>query len=166
LTAAAPAVASEPVPFARAIQPVLKASCYQCHGPERHEAGLRLDSRAALLKGGAGGPALVPGRSAHSRLVQRLLGQGGGPRMPLGFAPLPKAQIDRIRAWIDQGAVWPEVADARRHWAWIKPIRRALTKARNATWVRNPIDQFVLARVEREDVKNSPEAARGMLIRR
>ena len=58
------------------IQPVLKASCYQCHGPERREAGLRLDSRAAVLNGGAGGPAIVPGRSAQSRMVQRLLGQG------------------------------------------------------------------------------------------
>jgi uncharacterized protein DUF1553/uncharacterized protein DUF1549/cytochrome c len=160
------AATNEPVQFARDIQPVLKASCYQCHGPERHEAGMRLDSRTAALRGGAGGPAIVPGRSAQSRMVQRLLGQGGGARMPLGFAPLPKAQIDLIRAWIDQGAVWPEVADARRHWAWSKPVRPALPKVSNAAWVRNPIDRFVLARLEREGLKPSPAATRGMLIRR
>src|SRR5689334_9366799 len=65
LTAATSVAAAGPVQFAREIQPVLKASCYQCHGPERHEAGLRLDSRAALLKGGANGPAIVPGRAAE-----------------------------------------------------------------------------------------------------
>jgi hypothetical protein len=166
LAAVAPALAAEPVSFAREIQPVLKASCYQCHGPERQEAGLRLDSRAALLKGGASGPAVVPGREAESRLVRRLLGQGGGARMPLGFAPLPKATIDRIRAWIDQGALWPDATDARKHWAWIAPVRPALPTVRDIRWARNPIDRFVLARLEREGLKPSPPAERGTLIRR
>jgi mono/diheme cytochrome c family protein len=164
--APSPTGASSRVQFERDIQPILKASCYQCHGPDRQEAGLRLDSRAAAMKGGTGGPAMVPGQSVESRLLQRILGQGGGARMPLGFAPLSRPQIDLIRAWIDQGAVWPEGAGSRQHWAWHRPVRPPLPKVTKSAWVRNPIDRFVLARLEREGLQPSPAAPREALIRR
>src|SRR5205823_3333249 len=93
-------------------------------------------------------------------------GHGRGPRMPLGFAPLPQAEIERIRAWIDQGAVWPESPDPRKHWAWMSPVRPALPRVKKAHWTRNPIDRFVLARLEGEGLKPSPAAERGTLIRR
>jgi len=155
------------VDFNRNILPLLKASCFQCHGPARQEAGLRLDTRAALLKGGISGPAVIPGKSQQSRLVQRLRGLGGKARMPLGFAPISQEQIAQISAWIDQGAVWPEKPGAgARHWAYLKPIRRTPPKVKLKAWVRNPIDNFVLARLEKERLRPSPEAPKEALLRR
>jgi hypothetical protein len=90
---------------------------------------------------------------------------GGKPRMPIGFAPLSPQQTELIRAWIDQGADWPEGA-GEKHWAYINPVRRALPKVKNAAWVRNPIDNFVLARLEKEGLQPSPQASREILIRR
>jgi hypothetical protein len=153
------------IDFFREIQPVLKASCFQCHGPARQEGGLRLDTRAFALKGGASGPTLVPGKSRQSLLVQRLLGHGGKPRMPLGFAPFRKERIARIAAWIDQGADWPP-RPVGKHWAYLKPVRRTPPKVRLKSWVRNPIDNFVLARLEKEKLRPSPEAPKEVLIRR
>src|SRR5882724_11241220 len=81
------------VDFAHDIEPVLKAHCYQCHGGDQKQGGLRLDGRAQMLQGGASGAAVVAGSAGKSLLVERLLGQGGKTRMPLGFAPLTEAQI-------------------------------------------------------------------------
>ncbi len=153
--------------FFRDIQPLLKASCYQCHGPTRQEAGLRLDRKADALKGGASGPALIPGQSQKSLLIQRLLGADGKPRMPLGFAPLSSEQTTLLSAWIDQGAAWPGSPGAHaRHWAYLKPIHYAPPKVRLTAWVRNPIDNFVLARLEKERLHPAPEAPKETLIRR
>jgi mono/diheme cytochrome c family protein len=148
----------------REVLPILKASCFQCHGPERQSGGLRLDTRAFALKGGLSGPAITPGSGKASRLLQRLQGVGGA-RMPLGFAPLSPEQIARISAWIDQGAVWPADLN-RKHWAYVKPVRPAVPKVKTKAWVRNPIDAFVLARLEKEGLKPSPEAPKGVLLRR
>jgi hypothetical protein len=153
------------VDFAREVLPALKASCLQCHGAERQAAGLRMDSRAFLLKGGVSGTALLPGKSKASLLVQRALGIGGKPRMPLGFAPLSPEVMAKLAAWIDQGAVWPESVNAK-HWAYVKPVLPKTPVVKNKTWVRSPIDAFVLARLEKEGLKPSPEASRETLLRR
>ena len=100
------------VDFARDVEPILQTRCIRCHGPDRQERGLRLDTWTGALRGGEDGPVVRPGRSADSKLVQRLLGQIE-PRMPYQDAPLPPEQVASIRAWIDAGAPGPESCEDR-----------------------------------------------------
>jgi hypothetical protein len=136
---------------------------------------LRLDVKRLALKGGLGGAVIVPGNSKDSRLLHRVLGLNGERRMPLGGEALTAAEIELIRRWIDEGAAWPEGGQSRisnleseipKHWAFVKPERPAPPAVKNAAWVRNPIDRFILARLEREGLKPSPEASKEALIRR
>ena len=110
------------VDFATQIEPILREQCYECHGEKKGRGKLRLHIRDLALKGGATGPLLVPGNSAKSYLVQRLLGEGGEDQMPLDKDPLSAEQTALIRAWIDQGAEWPATPGAtprrRRHRRW------------------------------------------------
>ncbi len=164
--------------FVRDIQPILQAHCYECHGTQKTKNGLRLDVRASALKGGDNGPAIVPGDSGHSLVIRRLLGLDGEERMPKDKDPLAKAEIELIRAWIDQGAVWPESADApatnaaaappqlAQHWAYRAPVRPQLPSVKNAAWAKTPIDRFILARLEREGLAPSAEAQFETLVRR
>jgi hypothetical protein len=99
---------SNRVDFKCDIAPIFQASCVACHGAERPLGQLRLDSETAMRRGGISGNVIVPGKSGESLLVRRLLGQGGAPRMPMGADPLPKAKLELIRAWIDQGAFTAE----------------------------------------------------------
>jgi hypothetical protein len=153
--------------FVRDIQPILSTRCTPCHGPDTQQSQLRLDSRTAALRGGLSGPVIVPGKGGESLLLQRLTGKLQ-PRMPFQLQPLPAADIDKIRAWIDAGATGPEDAApvARKHWAYVKPARPEPPLVKNAGWVRNPIDRFVLARLEAEGLAPSPEADRTTLARR
>ncbi len=159
-----------PVDFVRDVLPVFKASCHKCHGVEKPRGQLRLDARALALRGGVSGKVILPGRAAESRLVQLLQSADPEERMPSKAAPLPKEKIDLIRAWIDQGAEWPEAASAdaavERHWAHVKPVRPALPAVGDAGAVRNPVDAFILARLEREGLAPSPEAPKEKLLRR
>ena len=109
----APRASSPPAPspipqakltFAHDIAPIFQKNCLPCHGGEKPQGGLRLDSEANALKGGESGKSIIPGNSAKSPLVKRLLGEGEDDRMPAGADPLPPAQIKLIRAWIDQNA--------------------------------------------------------------
>ncbi len=94
---------AEPVDFATTIHPILVSRCLNCHIGAKAPAGLALGSRAEMIKGGANGPAVIPGDSEKSLMVRRILGQGGA-RMPLGSAPLSAEEIAAIRKWIDEGA--------------------------------------------------------------
>ncbi|KAG8526102.1 uncharacterized protein KY384_000095 [Bacidia gigantensis] len=152
--------------FVRDIQPIFKARCYACHAGTQKQGGLRLDTRAFAMQGGAGGRAFAPGSSVKSLMLTRLTGQDGKPRMPLGFAPLSEKQTALIRAWVDAGAAWPESGLVSRHWAYIPPSRPAVPKVKNTAWVRNPIDVFTLARMERVGLQPSPEADKITLLRR
>jgi mono/diheme cytochrome c family protein len=164
------------VDFTRDIQPILESRCYSCHGPKSTAKGLRLDLRAAAMQGGESGAAILPGNSDQSLLVRRLLGLDGQSRMPKTGDPLSEPQIALIRAWIDQGAPWPErrlTASASasgpehsQHWAYRSPTRPPLPAVGHAAWVRTPIDRFVLARLEKEGLAPSPEAPLEMLVRR
>ncbi|MEP6755827.1 MAG: PSD1 and planctomycete cytochrome C domain-containing protein [Chthonomonadales bacterium] len=154
------------VEFNSEILPILKAHCYECHAGEKNAGGLRLDNRASAFKGGAGGPSLVAGNPAKSPLLDRIMGLGGKPRMPIGFAPLTDAQTVLIKTWIAQGADWPDASRAKKHWAYINPVKPAIPTVRNAAWIRNPIDSFVLSRIEKAGLKPAPEADRTTLIRR
>jgi hypothetical protein len=167
----APLSIAAPIDFAAQIQPILKQNCYDCHGPQKQKGKLRLDSRELALSGGGSGPAIVPGDSAHSYLVKRILGEGDEDRMPIKRDPLSAEQIAMIKAWIDQGAKWPDEANIagasiNKHWAYQKPVRPELPKVNDATWPRNAIDSFILARLEHEGLHPSPEADRVTLIRR
>src|SRR5262249_3517242 len=113
------------------------------------------------------GPALVPGKADASELYRRIvLPKGHAEIMPACGEPLTRAQADLIRDWINQGAPWPDNLQVARHWAYVKPVRPTPPAVRNATWPRNAIDHFILARLEKEELAPSPEASPEQLIRR
>src|SRR5947208_1774096 len=132
--------------FSRDVLPILSNHCFQCHGPDAkaRKAELRLDTADGALR--ADEPVIVPGKSSDSELVRRIAHGDTKKRMPPPQAnkPLSAAQIDILKRWIDAGAKWG------RHWAFEPPRRPPLPAVRNAAWVRNPIDHFVLARLEAE----------------
>jgi mono/diheme cytochrome c family protein len=158
-----------PIDFATQIQPIFDDNCVRCHGPNVQQNQLRLDSLAGLMQGSLHGKVVIPGNSKDSPLLRRLLGLDE-PRMPFGSPPLRTEKIDLIRAWIDQGA--PGVESARRlgakttHWAFVKPVRPIVPEVKHKAWVRNPIDAFVVSRLEKEGLSPSPEADKETLIRR
>ena len=159
------------VEFVKDIQPILAKHCYECHGPQKQKSELRWDVKQTALKGGASGPAIVPGKSAESLMIQLVSGIKSDLVMPQKGDRLTRAQIGLLRAWIDQGANWPDgvdpkYADKRDHWAFKAPVRPAEPKVKNKKWVRNPIDTFILARLENQKLSPSPEADRVTLIRR
>jgi hypothetical protein len=160
------------VDFARDIRPILEERCYSCHGPEKQKSGLRLDRKASALKGGESGPVIQPGKSAESKLIQLVSGADPEKVMPAKGPRLTVQQVTLLRAWIDQGAVWEEelfaaVKRARTpSWA-LQPLQRPeLPKVRRRSWARNPIDLFVLARLEQTGLEPAPEADRATLLRR
>src|SRR5438128_1858357 len=113
--------AASGVDFVRDIQPILKTSCYECHGPAKQKGKLRLDAKPLALKGGKSGPVIVPGNSEKSGLIERLTTGSDDDRMPQDKDALPAEQIALIRRWIDQGAPWPDSASAagakiEKHW--------------------------------------------------
>jgi hypothetical protein len=162
--------AAPPVDFASQVQPVFEKSCYACHGAKLQMGGLRLDVKASALAGGQSGPVIAPGKSAGSVLYQRITAASDQKRMPMGGKPLEASQISTIREWIDEGAKWPDAAitqaPEKKHWAFIPPQRPELPVVRNEAWSKNPIDRFILARLEKEKLAPSPEADRVTLLRR
>lgn len=160
------------VDFRREIQPILRRACISCHGSEKRKGGLRLDNGAEALKGGNSGPVIVPGRADESRLFQLISGKDAELAMPPRGDKLAKSEIDRIRVWINQGAQWPRdatlatEATAKQHWSF-QPIRHPAVPAIASSFpIANPIDAFVLARLEAEKITPSPEAERATLLRR
>ncbi len=160
------------IDFARDVKPLLGKHCWSCHGDKKQESGLRLDSRAALLKGGDLGHAVTLGKSADSRLIQFVAAVDPKKLMP------PDGEGDRLsaeavgilRAWIDRGCVWPETdssaAAKNSHWAY-QPLKRGTPPTvMRADWIANPIDRFVLAELEKRRLSPSPAADRHTLIRR
>ncbi len=161
--------ASAKVDFLRDVQPIFAEHCYQCHGPDEQEAGLRLNLRDKALAGGDSGVWFVPGKAGESEIVRRVTA-GDDERMPPADAqakPLSAAQIETIESWIDAGAEWPEAnAAGSNHWAFQPIERRPAPSVKEEAWVRNPIDRFVLARLEARGIAPSPEADRYTLIKR
>ena len=152
------------VDFAREVRPILSDNCFSCHGPDEatRQRGLRLDVHEGLFedRGRLGGPVVVAGNAADSRLYQRLVTESSRLRMPRGGDALTDEQIETLRLWIDQGAAWES------HWAFIPPERPAVPPVSDPEWVRNPIDNFVLARLDGEGLGPSAEADRATLLRR
>jgi hypothetical protein len=139
----------------RQAQAILSESCFSCHGPGQQMAGLRLDIGVRAV--------VTPGHSADSLLMKRVNGTDGLARMPMSAPALSPDKIATLAKWIDAGAVLPATG---RHWAFIPPVRPAVPSVSRAAWVRNPIDAFLLARLDREGMKPSPETDRATLLRR
>lgn len=172
-TDAIPPSVGRQVEFDREVRPIFTKSCYRCHGPKGQKGGLRLHVKAAALAGGDNGPAIEPGKGAESRLIRFVAGVEEDHVMPPDGAGerLTAEQIGILRAWIDQGAPWPDsTADAKTtvtdHWAFQKPVRPELPAVKNTAWPRTAIDRFILARLEKEGLSPSAEAERTTLIRR
>ena len=172
-----PAAVEREVDFVKDIQPILRARCYSCHGRELDEAELRLDLKAAALGGGDSGKVILPGRSADSLLIQLVAGvDPDGRIMPPEDEgeSLSGDQVALLRAWIDQGAKWPEEADTvvdvrtrgSDHWAYqpIAPVPPPDVEAND--WVHHPIDRFVRARQEEASIDERPAATPRELVRR
>ena len=158
--------------FETRVRPVLAEHCFSCHGAKIGQSGLRLDTRAGLIRGGARGPALVAGHPERSRLIQAVRHEGALKMPPAG--QLSANQIAALEDWVRSGAQWPvirtgDVARASRpvaHWAF-RPVRRpAVPAVRTPSWVRTPVDAFILARLETKGLNPSPPADRRTLIRR
>jgi len=148
------------VEFNRDIRPILSENCYACHGPDknRRKAKLRLDERASAI----GTKAIVPGKPDDSELVARVFEEDAEQVMPppATHKMLTPAQKELLKQWIAQGAEYQA------HWAYVPPERPSVPAVRNTSWVRNPIDAFILSTLESKAIAPSPEADRPTLIRR
>ncbi len=139
--------------YVRVVKPILAKHCVSCHGPERPKSGLRLDTAALAVEGGDGGPAVVAGKAKESPLYLAVIGEGDGERMPYKRPPLSAKEVEALRAWIDAGALAPkdeEPSVPPTHWSFVPPRRPEPPTVRDAGWVRNPIDRFILAPLERD----------------
>jgi hypothetical protein len=159
------------IDFTRDIQPILSQKCLSCHGPRKQEGHLRWDNKESAIAGGENGPDIKIGDSTHSPVIRMVTSTDPDVVMPQKGDPLTADQVGLLRAWIDQGASWPasasvQIADNRHHWAFIPPSRPQLPSVKHRKWPHNPIDYFVLARLETEKLAPSPEADRPTLLRR
>jgi hypothetical protein len=152
------------VEFNRDVRPILAASCFRCHGPDkaRRKAELRLDTEEGARADHDGRSAVVPGDPDASEMLHRLTTEEPEERMPPAESGLTVSpgQIATLRRWIEQGAKWQP------HWSLIRPRRPSLPEVSQDEWARNPIDRFILTRLEREGLQPSPPAERTTLIRR
>jgi cytochrome c553 len=168
----APVLFAQPakkIDFPKDVEPILSTACYACHGEKKQESSFRLDRKADALKGGEIGVAIVPGKSGTSPLIKYVSGTDPNVKMPPKGERLTSEQIAVLKAWIDQGAEYPdrsEASAASTHWAFKAPVKSPLPKVSDPKWVRNPIDAFVLARLDKEGLKPSPEADKITLLRR
>jgi len=155
---------AQTIDFQREIRPILSDNCFQCHGPDSaaRQAGLRLDWRESALAARSDGTPIVPGKSADSLLYQRISDPDAASRMPPSYSrkSLTPAQIATLKRWIDAGAPWKE------QWAFQPPVKSPPPAVRNAAWVRNPIDRFILAKLEEKGLAPATAADRRTLIRR
>jgi hypothetical protein len=158
------------VDFKREIQPILEQRCTECHGEKKQKAGVRLDRKAfAFAPTDSGKPAITVGRSGESLLWQRITTTNTDEIMPPKGEPLTAAQVTMIQKWIDEGAVWPDDGGVpqKKHWAYEKPVRPPVPAVKGPkSAVKNPIDAFVLERLQQEKLKPAPEADRATLVRR
>jgi len=163
---AQPPALSEPTE----VQQILKANCQPCHNDTTRSSGLALTTRDAIIAGGNRGAAIKPGSPEQSLLV-RAIEQSGELKMPPGRALRPE-EVASIRRWIELGAIWPkDDAQAARpkgsDWWAFQPVKREdPPHVENTRWVRNPIDQFILARLEKEHLQPASEASKETLLRR
>jgi len=155
------------IEFNRHIRPILSDKCFHCHGPGTQFASLRLDTEEGARRELRGGRyAIVPGDPAKSQIIVRTTATNPAIRMPradngkAAGEPLTPREIALLTRWIEQGAEWQG------HWAFIPPVRPPVPAVKDTRWVRNPIDAFILDRLEREGLQPAPQADRATLLRR
>jgi mono/diheme cytochrome c family protein len=165
--------------FEKQVRPLLAEHCHGCHSAKAGKTGggLALDGRAAILKGGASGPAVTPGKPEQSLLLSAVRGTHAKLKMPPEGKKLRPAQIAVLEAWVRDGAVYPAGAttvapndpsspEARQFWSF-RPLRKHNPPhVRDAKWPQRPIDSFLLAALEKNQLTPSPAADRRVLIRR
>jgi hypothetical protein len=153
--------ASDSPAFSRDIQPLLAKHCVVCHGPDEAEGGLRLDlAERAHSPLESGATAVVPGKPDASELLVRVTSTDESVRMPPEGEPLSDVEVAALRQWIQQGAAFEE------HWSYRPVEKPVLPEVQNTAWIRNPIDQFVLAQLEDRMITPSPDAEPATLIKR
>jgi cytochrome c553 len=172
--------AAAPDFFEAKVRPVLAGNCYGCHS-ESAMGGLRLDSRAALIKGGTRGAAVVPGDASNSLLLKAVRQTDAGLKMPLGGGKLKDSEIADLAAWVDAGAPWPESAvrpstalagkytipaERKQFWSFLPLKDPAPPAVKDVAWGKTAIDRFILAHLEKEGLKPVHPASRRDLIRR
>jgi hypothetical protein len=159
--------------FETRIRPVLIEKCFKCHGSEKASSDFRVDSRQALLKGGELGAAVVPGKLEDSLLLHAIDPANEDLQMPPDD-PLPVNVVADFRKWIQEGAAWPKTVgdgpdaafQAKRHWAFAPVVKPEMPTVSNESWVKTPVDRFVLRKLEAVGLTPSAEAERAILIRR
>ena len=159
------AAAAQDVQFNRDIRPLLSDRCFYCHGPDEknRKAGLRLDTFEGATKDRGGYRAIVPGKPDESELLRRVTSHDNSEVMPPLSAKKTAITQDEaalLRRWIEQGAKYQG------HWAFQPLATAPPPTVKNTRWVRNEIDRFILARLEREGLQPSPQADARTLIRR
>ncbi|MFN0171940.1 MAG: DUF1553 domain-containing protein [Bryobacteraceae bacterium] len=162
---AAVAVSSPAETFEREIRPIFEKSCFSCHNAGNHRGGLVLETAQSVLEGRAA----VAGHSDRSALIQRLRG-AKEPRMPLNGKPLSEEEIGKIAGWIDRlkapAAAGDQKAQAKPAWPWIPLAEPPTPAVKRKEWVKNPIDAFVLAKLEQKGIEPAPSASGHALLRR
>jgi hypothetical protein len=154
-------------PAEKTVRSVFETKCAACHGAAQM-SGLDLRNRDTILKGGKRGPAIVPGKAGES-LLYKAVRRDGELQMPPGKTALSAADVNAIRDWINGGAKWastPKTAQVSSWWSFKKPVRPAVPAVKDASRVRNPIDAFILAKLEQQGLHLAPEANRGTFVRR
>ena len=168
LLLAGKAVATE-VDYLRDVKPILTQHCVRCHGETKVEAGLRVDTAAAIREGGDSGSALRPRDGGESLLLQVITGKHSDiAQMPYKRPALEAALVDKLRAWVARGAPAPsdEAPGRFEHWAFLPPHRPSEPRVSAPAWIRTPVDAFILARLDQERITPAPEADRITLLRR
>jgi len=162
--------AAERVDFVRDIQPLLSTHCYACHAETEVEGGIRWDQKSALMGGDSGEVTVVPGKPTEGTLLAYVRGEGDERMPPEGEGePLSDDEILLLERWIAQGAEWPDDAQAEQkitHWSLIAPEKKSLPTIEDEAWAKNPIDHFVLARLEAEGLRPQRPADRYTMARR
>ena len=154
----------DPVDFSSQIRPILSSRCFRCHGSDggSRKAKLRLDLREEAIKEHKGARPIVPGDAAHSEMIRRITSEDADDRMPPAEAgaPLKQNEVALLKQWIEEGALYTP------HWAFVKPARSRVPSVKATSWPRNPIDYFILQKLEGHGLKPSGDADRHALIRR
>ena len=156
-------VAAAPIDFVREVRPIFEKHCMECHGEKRQKSGLRLDVKAAALKGGDNeGPSIIPGNAKESSLIHLVTSSDDDEVMPPKGERLSATQVATLTAWINEGAAWPDGVDAvklkdkRDHWSF-KPL---------PAQSRKTIDEFVSEKLRANGLAMSSPAAPGTWLRR
>ncbi|HCS51700.1 MAG TPA: hypothetical protein DIW81_08930, partial [Planctomycetaceae bacterium] len=155
------------IDFEKHVQPILRQHCFRCHGESHEKGGFRLSRKEAAFGTGDSEEALIiPGNAAESLLITRVQDADAGDLMPLDGEPLAEKEIQILKTWINQGANWPDSAAVATHWAYEPIVRPDIPEAEDQSWVKTPVDAFVLTQIQESGFEPAPELDRARWLRR